>query len=158
MAILLDNIEGPLANILKTVVLLFTSLRSFLLENIDVFAPIGIVQIVLLSWICAAVFMTGLIIAVRRIVRSCRRRRRSQGSRQHSNFDFDDLEMCEENDCHERSGVVPVLVRIGRGRRMSYSADGSLLNDPMYRVGMLVPVMIKSDCEGARVHKRNHSA
>jgi hypothetical protein len=97
--------------------------------------------------------MTGLIFALRRIIKSGNH---CHVSRQH-NYDFDDLEMCEGGDCDGQQGVVPVLVRIDRGRRMSYSVDGSAPGvGPMYRVG-LVPVMVRSEREG-RAHKRNHSA
>ncbi|KAJ8082353.1 hypothetical protein PM082_008208 [Marasmius tenuissimus] len=139
------EMEGPLASVLQSFMFLFNSIRQYLLEHIDVFAPIGIIQIVIISWICAITFMAGFLLILRRTVKSIRSKR-SRSSRRRHDYEYD-LEMCEGGPCREHgSQAVPVYVRLGRER--SLSQDSASRKGQQYQYGMLVPVLIEGRAHG----------
>ncbi|KAL0572222.1 hypothetical protein V5O48_009730 [Marasmius crinis-equi] len=141
-------VDGPLANMLQSCLFLFNSIRQYLLEHIDVFAPIGILQIVIISWICAAIFMTAFLFALRRIVKSIRSKR-SRSSRRRHDYDYD-LEMCEGGNCREHgTQAIPVYVRLGRERSLSVGSAGiARKSGQQFQFGMLVPVMVDGRAHG----------
>ncbi|KAF9261649.1 hypothetical protein L218DRAFT_988741 [Marasmius fiardii PR-910] len=133
-------VEGPLATVHQAFFILLTTIRQYVLENIDIFVPIGMLQIVLLSWICAVIFTTGILLALRRIAKYLRSQRSRRSNRKQKQ-DYD-LEMCEDGHCEEhRIQAVPVYLAIGGKSSLSLGKSANRKGSH-YQFGVLVPVMI----------------
>ncbi|KAG7095002.1 hypothetical protein E1B28_005796 [Marasmius oreades] len=134
-------VEGSVASVYQALFLLFITVRQYVLEHIDVFAPIGILQIVLLSWICAVIFTTAFLLALRRIVKLLRSQW-SRSSRRKHDYEYD-LEMCEDGHCEEhRTEAIPVYLAVGQRRSLSLGKSVNRKGG-QYQFGVLVPVMIE---------------